>query len=57
MICCLDSSPCQEPLRSIASTLPALAELYWRPRDPPARVAAFVLDCYDRCRELEKNDD
>ena len=31
-----------------------LAELYQR---PPARVAAFVLDCRDRCRELEDNDD
>ena len=31
-----------------------LAELYHR---PPARVAAFVLDCRDRCRELEDNDD
>ena len=31
-----------------------LTELYQR---PPARVAAFVLDCRDRCRELEDNDD
>ena len=23
---------------------------------PPAQVAAFVLDCRDRCRELEDND-
>ena len=30
----------------------SLAELY---RRPPARVAAFALDCRDRCRELEEN--
>lgn len=31
----------------------SLAELYQR---PPARVAAFVLECRDRCRELDEND-